>query len=264
MKYLKTNEGLFTGKVERLFSGIIEKLEKRFVDRGWNFKKEPNKLFMGVSNKDIINSVDYTITKDSDDIVIKYLMKIILVKEKTFSKPYLDVRVTGYEMVDGGDKQSDNSDTVTFNESDLSNEDKVASSIYGLLDRCKQRISQGNSVKKTIDSFYDDFPIEDIKDRLLDLQDEFGVSYEIYKVGAGLNPYYEVDMDLGIKFKTMESFGSHYIEVDEKMDMYAKVIMELNNLSKVFKSMGLTMWFEPYYLINIGGVSFRLYKTIKE
>jgi hypothetical protein len=62
----------------------------------------------------------------------------------------------------------------------------------------------------------------------------------------------------------LESFGSHYIKADEKMDIYARVIVEVNNLSKVFNSMGLTMWFEPYHLINTGGVSFRLYKTIKE
>jgi hypothetical protein len=40
--------------------------------------------------------------------------------------------------------------------------------------------------------------------------------------------------------------------------------MEVNNLFKVFKSMGLTMWFEPYDFINGGFISFRLYKTIKD
>jgi hypothetical protein len=39
MKYLKTNEGLFTGKAEKVFSKLIEDLEKRLTEGGYEFKK---------------------------------------------------------------------------------------------------------------------------------------------------------------------------------------------------------------------------------
>jgi hypothetical protein len=262
MKYLKTNEGLFTGKAEKVFSKLIEDLEKRLTEGGYEFKKEPNKVFIGRMVKDIIKTVDYTINKDD----IEYLLKVLLVKEGSFDKPFVHAVVDADQVVVneffGG---RDDSANVRFEIIHMELTENSLS-IYELLKKCKQQIQDKNSKKKTERSFYEDFPIEDIKDRLLDLTDEFGMACEVSKIQPGAYPAggYEVDMELDIKFIKLESFGNHYRKADEKMDIYARVIVEVNNLSKVFNSMGLTMWFEPYHLINTGSVSFRLYKTIEE
>jgi hypothetical protein len=260
MKYLKTNEGLFTGKSEKVFSKLIEDLEKRLTEGGYEFKKEPNKLFTGRAVKDIIKIIQYTINKDD----IEYLLKVLLVKEGSFDKPFVHA-VVGADQVVVNEFFGGRDDYFMFEISHMELKENSLR-IYELLDQCKQQIQDKNSRKKTESSFYEDYPIEDIKDRLLDLTDEFGMACEVSKIQPGAYPAggYEVDMELDIEFIKLESFGSHYIKADEKMDIYARVIVEVNNLSKVFNSMGLTMWFEPYHLINMGNVSFRLYKTIKE
>ena len=61
MRYLKTNEGLFTGKAEKTFDKLIQDLESRLTEGGYTFHKEPNKVFMGRSAKDILKEVSYTI-----------------------------------------------------------------------------------------------------------------------------------------------------------------------------------------------------------
>ena len=260
MKYLKTNEGLFTGKSQKVFSKLIEDLEVRLTGGGYEFKKEPNEVFLGRSAKDIIKTAEYTINKDD----IEYLLKVGLIKEGSFDTPFVHAKV-GADQVVVNEFFGGRGDYVTLEISHMELTENSLS-IYGLLDQCKQKIQDKNSRKNTEKSFYEEFPVEDIKDRLLDLSDEFGMACEVSKIQPGSYPAvgYDVDMELDIKFIKLESFGGHYIKADENMDIYAKVIVEVNNLSKVFNSMGLTMFFEPYYLINTGGVSFRLYKTIKE
>ena len=42
---------------------------------------------------------------------------------------------------------------------------------------------------------------------------------------------------------------------------YTKFIIEINNLSKTFKSMGLTIFLDTNYLLGSGSISFKLFKT---
>lgn len=251
MKYLKTNEGLFTGKAQKVFSKLIEDLEIRLTGGGYEFKKEPNKVFLGRSAKDIIKTAEYTINKDD----IEYLLKVCLIKEGTFDDPFVHARLYGslvHEFKSSDDYSMPELRYMKLSENSLT--------IYGLLDQCKFEILNRNKRKNTAKSFYEDFPIEEIKDRLLDLSDEFGMACDVSKMEGG-DIGYDVDMDLNIKFKKIERHGGHYIKVDNKMDIYSKVIIEINNLSKVFSSMGLTMFLDPYYLINSGSISFKLFKT---
>jgi hypothetical protein len=194
---------------------------------------------------------------------IEYLMKVILVKEGTFDKPFVHAKVEGNKVHEGGIIKSGNSSVSELTYMQLS-EDSL--SIYGLLDTCEKQILLKNKRERTSKSFYDEFPIEDIKDRLTDLEDEFGINCEVSRLSGG-HIGYSVDLDLNLKFKKFENFarnrteqGSHYIKVDEKMDIYSKVISELNSLSKVYRSMGLIMFFDPFYLINVGNINFNLYK----
>jgi hypothetical protein len=254
MKYLKTNEGLFAGKSQKVFSKLIEDLEVRLTGGGYEFKKEPNKVFLGRSPKDIIKTAEYTINKDD----IEYLLKVALVKERSFDNPFVHARVEG--------KQGDFNGVAEVSYMDLT----ISSlSIYTLLNQCKEQILSKSKRKNTENSFYEDFPIEDIKDRLLDLSDEFGIESIVSKMKGG-DIGYDVNMDLSVKFRKIEhSFlavptfgqGGHYIKVDDKMDIYTKSIIEINNLSKTFNSMGLTMFLETNYLLNSGSISFKLFKT---
>ena len=257
MKYLKTNESIFTGKSEKIFDKLIQDLESRLTQGGYTFHKEPNKVFMGRSTKDVLKEVSYVMT-DKHPIVseIEYLMKVILVKEGTFDKPFVHAKVQGDQVHEGGLIKSGNSSVSELTYMQLS-EDSLT--IYGLLDTCERQILSKNKREKTENSFYEDFPIGEIKDRLTDLEDEFGINCEVSRLGGG-HIGYSVDLDLNLKFKKFENQGSHYIKVDEKMDIYSKVISELNSLSKVYRSMGLIMFFDPFYLVNTGNISFNLFK----
>ena len=257
MKYLKTNESIFTGKAEKTFDKLIQDLESRLTEGGYTFHKEPNKVFMGRSIKDVLKEVSYVVT-DEHPVVseIEYLMKVILVKEGTFDKPFVHAKVEGNQVHEGGIIKSGNSSVSELTYMQLS-EDSL--SIYGLLDMCERQILSKNKKEKTENSFYQDFPIEEIKDRLTDLEDEFGINCEVSRLVGG-HIGYSVDLDLNLKFKKVEKQGSHYIKVDEKMDVYSKVISELNSLNKVYRSMGLIMFFDPFYLINVGNINFNLIK----
>lgn len=257
MKYLKTNESIFTGKSEKIFDKLIQDLESRLTQGGYTFHKEPNKVFMGRSTKDVLKEVSYVMT-DKHPIVseIEYLMKVILVKEGTFDKPFVHAKVQGDQVHEGGLIKSGNSSVSELTYMQLS-EDSLT--IYGLLDTCERQILSKNKREKTENSFYEDFPIGEIKDRLTDLEDEFGINCEVSRLGGG-HIGYSVDLDLNLKFKKFEKQGAHYIKVDEKMDIYSKVISELNSLSKVYRSMGLIMFFDPFYLVNTGNISFNLFK----
>jgi hypothetical protein len=257
MKYLKTNEGIFTGKAEKTFDKLIQDLESRLTEGGYTFHKEPNKVFMGRSIKDILKEVSYVIT-DKHPIVseIEYLIKVILVKEGTFDKPFVHAKVEGNKVHEGGLIKSGDSSMSELTYMELS---ENSLSIYGLLDTCEKQILLKNKRERTSKSFYDEFPIEDIKDRLTDLEDEFGINCEVSRLSGG-HIGYSVDLDLNLKFKKIEKQGSHYIKVDEKMDIYSKVISELNSLNKVYRSMGLIMFFDPFYLINVGNINFNLIK----
>lgn len=257
MKYLKTNESIFTRKFEKTFDKLIQDLESRLTQGGYTFHKEPNKVFMGRSTKDVLKEVSYVITTKHPIVSeIEYLMKVILVKEGTFDKPFVHAKVQGDQVHEGGLIKSGNSSVSELTYMQLS-EDSL--SIYVLLDTCERQILSKNKREKTENSFYEDFPIGEIKDRLTDLEDEFGINCEVSRLGGG-HIGYSVDLDLNLKFKKFENQGSHYIKVDEKMDIYSKVISELNSLSKVYRSMGLIMFFDPFYLINTGNISFNLFK----
>jgi len=257
MKYLKTNESIFTGKAEKTFDKLIQDLESRLTEGGYTVHKEPNKVFMGRSAKDILKDVSYVIT-DKHPIVseIEYQIKVLLVKEGTFDKPFVHAKVEGNQVHEGGLIKSGDSSVSQLTYMELS---ENSLSIYGLLDTCEKQILLKNKRERTSKYFYDEFPIEDIKDRLTDLEDEFGINCEVSRLAGGQIGY-SVDLDLNLEFKKVENQGSHYIKVDEKMDIYSKVISELNTLNKVYRSMGLIMFFDPFYLINVGNINFNLYK----
>lgn len=172
MKYLKTNEALFTGKSEKVFEKLIQNFENKLREEG--------------------------------------LMEI-----------------THGQL----------------------SENPI--SIFGLMDPCKkQALSIYNRGNKSRD-FYQTFPIDDIRDRLYDLSDELGVEFKVEKIETGIDGY-DVEFDLSIKFEKREHQGFHYVEAD--MDLYSKLITELNNLYKVFDSMGLTLYFDPFSIIHNGSV----------
>jgi hypothetical protein len=270
MKYIKTNEGLFNGKAEKAFAEIIKDLEKRLVDGGYEFKKEPNKIFTGISIKSILKTEDYTIIEKFDNITIKYLMKVNLTKEKILDKPCIKARVEGNQLFDGGIIKSNDSSIMEISVLSLEEIEPAGTSLFSVLDSCKHEILIRNKTEKDANSFYENFPIEEIKDRLVELGDEFESKFRVSKMDSLTDERigYNLYMDLDFKFKSIYEDAT-YIRVDKQMDTFTKIISEINNISKTFNSMGLTLFFAIHRLIpedlweDEGGSSIcmKLYET---
>ena len=262
MKYIKTNEGLFNGKAEKAFSEIIKDLEKKLVDGGYEFKKEPNKIFTGISIKSILKTEDYTIIEKFDNITIKYLMKVNLIKENILDKPYIKGIVEGNQLLDGGIIKSDDSSITGTSFLSLEKIEPAANELFSILNSCKHEILIRNKTEKDANSFYENFPIEEIKDRLVELGDEFESKFKVSKMESvsddsiGYNLYIDLDFKFNKRYE-----GSDYIKVDKQMDTYSKIISEINNISKTFNSMGLTMFFAINLLNERGSISMKLYET---
>ncbi len=127
---------------------------------------------------------------------------------------------------------------------------------YELIDICRREIEDSGIRKASENSFYEDYPVDDIKDRLLDFTDEFSSTFKVSKI---YNSGWGIDIDLSIKF--IKNEDDDYIKVDEQMLVYNKVIAELIELGKVFNSMGLTLFFKADSLISGGDLYLKLYKT---
>lgn len=252
MKYLKTNESLFTGKSEKIFEKLIQNFENKLREEGLEFEKRKNDLWLGRTAKSILKRVDYLVTEKNAvkgvDSHFEYKYAIALIKESTFDKPFIHVKCDCSLSL--GDLISDNHrGLMDITQGQLS-ENPI--SIFGLMDPCKkQALSRYNRGNKSRD-FYQTFPIDDIRDRLYDLSDELGVEFKVEKIETGIDGY-DVEFDLSIKFEKREEHQRfHYVKAD--MDLYSKLITELNNLYKVFDSMGLTLYFDPFSIIHNGSV----------
>ena len=54
MKYLKTNEALFTGKSEKIFEKLIQNFENKLREEGLEFEKRKNDLWLDQTPKSIL------------------------------------------------------------------------------------------------------------------------------------------------------------------------------------------------------------------
>ena len=57
MKYLKTNEALFTGKSEKIFEKLIQNFENKLREEGLEFEKRKNDLWLDQTPKSILKRV---------------------------------------------------------------------------------------------------------------------------------------------------------------------------------------------------------------
>jgi hypothetical protein len=251
MKYLKTNEALFTGKSEKIFEKLIQNFENKLREEGLEFEKKKNDLWLGRTPKSVLKRVDYLITEKNAvkgvDSHFEYKYAIALIKESTFDTPFIHVKCD-CSLSLGDLISAEHRGLMEMTQAQLS-ENPI--SIFGLMDPCKrQALSRYNRGTKSRD-FYQTFPIDDIRDRLYDLSDELGVEFEVEPIKTGIDGY-DVEFDLSIKFEKREYQGFHYVKAD--MDLYSKLITELNNLYKVFDSMGLSLYFDPFSIIHTGSV----------
>ena len=251
MKYLKTNEALFTGKSEKIFEKLIQNFENKLREEGLEFEKRKNDLWLDQTPKSILKRVDYLVTEKNavkgEDSHFEYKYAIALISESTFDKPFVHARcdcsLSVGDLISGYQYTNERSLIIDLEENPIS--------IFGLMDPCKKvALSRYNRNNKSRD-FYQTFPIDDIRDRLYDLSDELGVEFSVEKIKTGIDGY-DVEFDLSIKFEKREYQGSHYVRAD--MDLYSKLITELNNLHKVFDYMGLTLYFDPFSIIHDGSV----------
>jgi hypothetical protein len=248
MRYLKTNESLFTAKSEKIFDKLIQNFENKLTEDGFEFERKKNDLWLGRIPKNILKRIDYLIVekdvvKDVDSSSMEYELTIALIKESTFDKPFVQARCKGSLSL-GDLISSENVGLMDMIKSRSFSENPIT--IFGLIEPCKkQAISRYKSGNKKSD-FYKSYPIDDIKDRLYDLSDELGISFEISKIEGGTG--YDVEFETSIRFENREHQGGHY--VTGNMDDYSKLIIELNNLYKSFDSMGLTLYFDPYSIFN--------------
>jgi len=249
MRYLKTNEALFTNKSEKLFDKLLQNFENKLTEKGLVFEKKKNDLWFGRTPKSILKRVDYLVieknaVKDRKSN-FEYKYAIGLIKESTFDNPFIQANCECSLSLD--DLISVEYKCRTEIIQDRLSESPI--SIFGLMDPCKKQVlnkyNNGNKKK----DFYQSFPIEDIKDRLNDISDEFGVDFSIEQIKKnGINGY-DVEFDLPLRF---EKRSDHYVKAD--MDLYSKLIIELNSLYKFFDSMELSLYFDPFSIINTGSV----------
>ena len=250
MRYLKTNESLFTAKSEKIFDKLIQNFENKLTEDGFEFERKKNDLWLGRTPKSVLKRIDYLIVekdvvKDVDSSSMEYKVTIALIKESTFDKPFVHVKCNA-SLALGDLISSENFGAMEMTQAKLSEENLSPINIFGLMGPCKkQAISRYKSGNKRSD-FYKSYPIDDIKDRLYDLSDELGISFEISKIEGGTG--YDVEFETSISFEKREHRGGHY--VTGNMDDYSKLIIELNNLYKAFDSMGLTLYFDPYSIFN--------------
>lgn len=248
MKYLKTNEALFTNKSEKIFEKLLQNFENKLTEKGLEFEKRKNDLWFGRTPKSILKRVDYLIieknaVKDKKSH-FEYKYAIALIKESTFDKPFTHSKCECSLSL--GDLISVEHKCIMEIIQDQLSESPI--SIFGLMDPCKNQVLNkyinGNKKK----DFYQSFTIEDIKDRLNDISDEFGVEFSIEQIKNGINGY-DVKFELSLNFETRDqASGLNYVKAD--MDLYSKLIIELNSLYKFFDSMGLSLYFDPFRTIS--------------
>lgn len=231
MRYIKTNEGLLTFKSEAKFDKILNELKSFLSEEGYTItESDNNDFFFGRSNKDIIKKKTIIMSKNG----YNFYLGIILVKEMTFETPFIHYVLKGI-----------NKEGYTGLAQKL--QMKISIDISILKEKISEQISDiikhidGSVLTKNKElNFYKEFPIEDIKDYLLELFDIFGE----YKISKESNLYVVnfTDTFPKLNYISISRFSSS--KLYNSTDIFTQLISEFNLLSKRLNSVGLDTYLD--------------------
>jgi hypothetical protein len=250
MKYLKTNEEISNFLNKKLISNfdkLIERIDGHYNGLDWKCIRSNAHLFTGRSIKDTLKDTTLIISNEN----YKIIMTLTLLKEgsdkiqRLISDSRIQIRVDishkKYKDPKSGVFSTvfDNFSTKFDKDSDIFNSvnNIIENNINLLNDRVKKDLNTSD--------FYDEYDKDTISDYLLDLRDLLNGEFKIseFKYGKGFN----VSIITAKNLPYTEMHSSYFFEID---DMYVNTIIELNNLSKTLKNIGLNLKYSIDQLKN--------------
>jgi hypothetical protein len=241
MKYIKTNEAisLSNKKIISNFDKLIDRIDTEYNSGDWKTIRSNAHLFTGRSKKDIIKNTTLIISNKEYKIVLT----LTLLKEgldriqRLIANPSIAVKINVSSKVSETDIESS---AQLF---DLNSFNDIKEFIERNTNLLIDKINKDSKIK----DFYDEYDEETITDYLWDLRDLLNGNFKIskFKYGKGFIVSILTGKDLpyierhdGIKSKNL-------FEID---DNYVNTLVELNNISKTLKSIGLTLRYSIEHL----------------
>ena len=266
MRYLKYNEAslkslLGNDSIEK-FDKIVSEFKSYLTKNGYkigeielsNFGLEDHKTFFSASKSDNIIDFLFYIPENKFRFIKDKNINIIcngFLKSEYGNGNNLSAR-SAYDL---GEMGKNRSESFTINSIDLD-------SLIEILECCEEELKQRNFLKSKRLDFYDEFPVEDIKDYLIDLFDNIG-KYEISKLddsgfGDRITPGYYVDFEHVNEIESVEIGSFHYSNCLD----FSGIITDIGETAKRLYSIGLSMKMDIHSLANNGGVSLIITKKI--
>lgn len=269
MRYLKYNEAslkslLGNDSIEK-FDKIVSEFKSYLTKNGYKIGEIELSNFGLEGHKTLENS---SFNASKSDNIIDFLFYIPEKNFKFSKSKYINIICNGFlkseyanlsarNAYDLGELGKNRLKSFTINSIDLE-------SIIEILESCEEELKERSDIKSKKLDFYDEFPVEDIKDYLIDLFDNLG-KYEISKIddssmayGFEYDPGYSIDFEEPIDIDT-EQVGSFYYS--NCLD-FSDIIADIGQTSKRLDSVGLTIKMDLHSLVNNGGLSLIITKKI--
>lgn len=270
MIYLKYNEAsikslLGNNSIEK-FDKIVSEFKSYLTKNGYKISEIGLSNFGLEGHRTLKNS---SFSASKSDSIIDFLF-FIPEKNFKFSKSKnINVISNGFlkseygnlssfsarNAYDLGEMGKNRLESFTINSIDLE-------SLIEILECCEEELKERSVLKLKKLDFYDEFPVEDIKDYLIDLFDSIG-KYEISKLddsgfGDRITPGYYVDFEYVTEIESVEVGSFHYSNCLD----FSDIITDISQTSKRLDSIGLSMKMDIHSLANNGGVSLIITKKI--
>ncbi len=275
MRYLKYNEAslkslLGNDSIEK-FDKIVSEFKSYLTKNGYKIGEIELSNFGLEGHKTLENS---SFNASKSDNIIDFLFYIPEKNFKFSKSKYINIICNGFlkseygngnnlsarSAYDLGEMGKNRSESFTINSIDLD-------SLIEILECCEEELKQRNFLKSKRLDFYDEFPVEDIKDYLIDLFDNIG-KYEISKLddsgllsglfGDRITPGYYVDFEHVNEIESVEIGSFHYSNCLD----FSGIITDIGETAKRLYSIGLSMKMDIHSLANNGGVSLIITKKI--
>ena len=234
MKFIKTNEAisLSNKKIISNFDKLIDRIDTEYNSGDWKTIRYNAHLFTGRSKKDIIKNTTLIISNKEYKIVLT----LTLLKEgldriqRLIAKPSISVNINISSKI---------KTEIGHQESNWSRFDgdidyllNIKNIIENSIKMLTNMINKDSSVK----DFYDEYDEETITDYLWDLRDLLNGNFKISKFKYGKGFIFSIVTGKNLPY--IERQGNHFFEIN---DNYVNTLVELNNISKTLKNIGLNL-----------------------
>jgi hypothetical protein len=230
MKFIKTNEAisLSNKKIISNFDKLIDRIDTEYNSGDWKTIRSNAHLFTGRSIKDIIKITTLILSNKEYKIVLT----LTLLKEgldriqRLIADPFIAVKIN----VSSKANETDIVNSVEFFDVDPFND------IKRLIERNINLLSYKINKDSKVKDFYDEYDEETITDYLWDLRDLLNGEFKISKFEYGKG--FTVSIKTGENLPYIERYGKNLFEIN---DNYVNILVELNNISKTLKNIGLNL-----------------------